>query len=88
MGLLKFGPRERSSDGALLCLAAAAPGVAARSSKGGPGGSGRGVQQDETRHPSCDCQVSRTRIAYHLHRRKGCKRASNSYTGCFLVLVA
>lgn len=25
----------------------------------------------------CDCQVSRTRIAYHLHRRKGCKRASN-----------
>ena len=48
MGLLKFGPRERSSGGALLCLAATAPGVAARSSKGGPGGSGRGVQQDKT----------------------------------------
>lgn len=60
--------------------------------KGHPGGSGRGVQQDKTPpvpgdggglglSAFCDCQVSRTRIAYHLHRRKGCTRASNC-SGC------
>ena len=47
-GVAKLNPGCVSSDGALLCLAAAAPGVAARSSKGGPGGSGRGVQQDKS----------------------------------------
>ena len=150
-------PRVRQLRRRIASPCPQSPGVAARSSKGGPGGSGRGVQQDKTppvpedggelvcksaggvrrlssapwiltghvaspscggrveippvpvdfvplagiepdwlrrlvrpcRRPSapresvqllsafCHCQVSRTRIAYHLHRRKGCRHASN-----------
>lgn len=89
MGLLKLNPGCVSSDSELHRLARSRRGLLHVPQKGRPGGSGRGVQQDKTPpvpgdggglglSAFCHCQVSRTRIAYHLHRRKGCRHASNS----------
>ena len=69
-GVATLNPGCVSSDGALLRLARSRRGLLHVPQKVRPGGSGRGVQQDETRHPSCDCQVSRTRIAYQMIIRK------------------